>query len=99
MKKACRNCGSDKYYTIVTTYTDKGTFDECSECSDVGTGSLGRGSNDIVGIATTPSGEEVALNNKGNIVENKYKNDNRGWKRAGYGTKGYERTILHKPKI
>lgn len=94
--KACRTCGSKKYHRIVTTYTSKGEYDECSECSDIGV--LGKGNNEAVGIAVSPTGEEVAINNKGTIVENKYKGDPRGWKRAGYGTKGYERTILHKPK-
>lgn len=94
--KACRNCGSKKYYRIVTTYTSEGDFDRCSECSNTANLDLGRGSSEVAGIYEDKNGNQLAVNNKGNPVKNVYAGDPRGWKHAGYGTKGYERTILHR---
>ena len=35
-------------------------------------------------------GNEIAVNKKGNVVENKYKNDSRGYKRAGKKISRYD---------
>ena len=42
---------------------------------------------------TTPQGDELPVDKNGDIIDNQYVNDPRGWKRAGKGTKGYERSV------
>jgi len=46
----------------------------------------------------TDSGDMIAVNSRGKIVEDAHykQGDYRGWKAAGKGTKGYERSVYFK---
>lgn len=41
-------------------------------------------------IYETKDGEQIAVNSKGNIVENTYEHDPRGWKRQGKKISNYD---------
>lgn len=91
-KPKCKNCGSRKWHWI-RLYNDK---EVCSECAvnekEVIIGDLG-----VVAIYKDPDGKDVAINGRGNVVNNPYKStDPRGWRYAGKSTKGYERTVIFK---
>ena len=82
----CNSCKNDASF-IKGKFINSKYVEWCNKCSEIAIGSMGgTGDGGVTAIFADEKGNTIAVNKKGNVVENynnPYRNDARGWKYAG----------------